>query len=248
MAIEYEIIVKGNNLSLRDGFLALANVTLVTCPDGPLLFDTGHYCNRPALLKGLRQHGIEPADVRAVFLSHLHFDHCNNIDLFPGARVYVSRREWDYTKAPHEDDLFVPWLIHEQLQKHEVEFLDGEGRIGEAVRYIPAPGHTPGSYALVLDTAKRGRVVLAGDAIKYAKEAAARRSDFSFDSQQTATETISRILDLAQDRAGPFPRTHQRGRGLRLGRGRRVAVAGAIGGGVKTRAPHESELIPIPSY
>ena len=32
MAVDYDIIVKGNNLALRDGFLALANVTLVLTP------------------------------------------------------------------------------------------------------------------------------------------------------------------------------------------------------------------------
>ena len=76
MTLDYDIIVRGNNLALRDGYLALANATLVFTPDGPLLFDTGHYCNRPTLLSGLQHHGLAPGDVRAVFLSHLHFDHC----------------------------------------------------------------------------------------------------------------------------------------------------------------------------
>jgi len=197
MAIEYDIIVQGNNLGFRGGYFALANVTLVFTDDGPVLFDTGHYCNRPSLIEGLRRHGLETKDVRAVFLSHLHFDHCNNIDLFPGARVYVSQREWEYAKAPHADDQFVPWLIHEQLQKHTVEFIEGEGRIGAGLSYIPAPGHTPGCYALVLETEGKGRVILAGDAIKYAKEAINRRCDMAFDTVETGTATIGRILEIA---------------------------------------------------
>lgn len=197
MGLSHDIIVRGNNLAFRGGYFALANVTLVFSPDGPVLFDTGHYCNRPSLLEGLAKHGLAPNDVRAVFLSHLHFDHCNNIDLFPDARIYVSEREWEYAKSPHTDDMFVPWLIHEQLQKHDVEFLRGEGRLGEGFRYIPAPGHTPGSYALVLDGTERGRVVLAGDAIKYAKEAVGKRCDLAFDTVETGTATIERILDMA---------------------------------------------------
>ncbi len=206
MSVDYDIIVKGNNLSLREGFLALANATLVFTGDGPLLFDVGHYCNRHPLLAGLARHGMKPADVKAVFLSHLHFDHCNNIDLFPGARVYVARREWEYAKSPHEKDLFIPWLIHEQLAQHQVELLDGEGRITDGVRYIPAPGHTPGSYGLVLETGSKGRVVLAGDAIKYAKEAIAGRCDMAFDTAEAGAETIGRILEMA-DRIVPghFP-------------------------------------------
>lgn len=212
MAVDYDVIVRGNNLGLRDGFLALANITLVATGDGPVLFDTGHYCNRPALLKGLARHGMEPGDVRAVFLSHLHFDHCNNIDLFPQARVYVSKAEWDYAKEPHADDMFVPWLIHEQLGKHEVEFLDGEGRIAEGVHYFPAPGHTPGSFALTLETANKGRVVIAGDAIKYAKEVINRRCDMAFDAIETGTATIDRIVAMA-DRIVPghFPELIRKG-------------------------------------
>ena len=107
MGLGYDIIVKGNNLSFRGGYFALANVTLVLSADGPVLFDTGHYCNRPSLVAGLKANGLEPKDVRAVFLSHLHFDHCNNIDLFPDARVYVSRREWEYAKI---------WLYREMTR------------------------------------------------------------------------------------------------------------------------------------
>lgn len=206
MAVDYDIIVKGNNLSLREGFLALANATVIGTADGPVLFDTGHYCNRLPLIDGLKRQGMTPGDVKAVFLSHLHFDHCNNIDLFPDAKVYVSRREWDYAMNPHERDLFMPWMIHEQLQKHTVEFVDGEGRVADGVRYFPAPGHTPGSYALELDTATKGRVVIAGDAIKYVKEVVMRKSDMVFDSEENSVATITRILERA-DRIVPghFP-------------------------------------------
>lgn len=206
MGIEYEVIVKGNNLSVRDGFLALANVTLISTPHGPVLFDTGHYCNRPALLKGLARHGLEPSAIKAVFLSHLHFDHSNNIDLFPDAKVYVSKREWEYAKRPHAEDIFMPWLIHELLGRYTIEFLEGETRLAAGVLSIPAPGHTPGSYAVVLDTTGKGRVVLAGDAIKYVKEALTRRSDQCYDSQESARATIERLLALG-DRIVPghFP-------------------------------------------
>ncbi|MEE8189248.1 MAG: MBL fold metallo-hydrolase [Kiloniellales bacterium] len=198
MTVDYDIIVKGNNLRLKDGFLGLANATLVFSADGPLLFDVGHQVNRPALLAGLKRHGMTPQDVRAVFLSHLHFDHCYNIDLFPQAKVHVSRREWDYAAHPHADDPFVPWLIREQLRKHDLELLDGEGRIGAGIEAIAVPGHTPGSYGLVLDTGAKGRVVLAGDAIKYAKEALTRRCDMAFDTLEAGSASIARILELAE--------------------------------------------------
>ena len=215
MAVDYEIIVRGNNLALREGYLALANSTLIACDGGPVLFDVGHHCNRLTLLNGLSRQGMTPADVKAVFLSHLHFDHANNIDLFPHAKVYVSRREWNYAAAPHADDMFIPWMIREQLQKHDVDFLEGDGKLAEGVRYFPAPGHTPGSFALRLDTDRHGCVVVAGDAIKYAKEAVTCACDMAFDSVETGTETIKRILAMA-DRIVPghFPELIKRGDGF----------------------------------
>jgi len=167
--MRYEIIVKGNNLRLKEGFLGLANATLVLSPDGPLLFDVGHQVTRPALVAGLRRQGLEPKDVKAVFLSHLHYDHCYNIDLFPDEKVYVSRKEWDYAANPHCDDPFVPWLIREQLQKHDLALLEEEGRLCDGISTLWLPGHTPGSYGLMLETGDKGRIVLAGDSIKYAK-------------------------------------------------------------------------------
>jgi len=205
MSVAYEIIVQGNNLSFRDGYFALANISLIHAPDGPMLFDTGHHSNRPALLKALRERGMEPGDIRRVFLSHLHFDHCNNIDLFTEAEVFASRADWNYVENPHPEDMFVPWMIREQLSKHKLELLEGEGSFANHIRYFPAPGHTPGCYALDLDTEK-GRVVIAGDAIKYAKEAVTARCDMAFDTVETGTATIRKILGMA-DRIVPghFP-------------------------------------------
>ncbi len=206
MTVKYTVILKGNNLTLQDGLLALSNVTLILTAKGPVLFDTGHYCQRRLLLRELAQHGVEHKDVKVVFLSHLHFDHCHNIDLFPSARVLVSAQEWEYAKRPHANDISIPWLIHEQLGNNEVEFLDGEGSISTGVRFFPAPGHTPGSYAIVLETSDKGCVVVAGDAIKYVKEIINRRNDIVYGTVEQGVATIERIVQMA-DRIVPghFP-------------------------------------------
>jgi glyoxylase-like metal-dependent hydrolase (beta-lactamase superfamily II) len=100
----------------------------------------------------------------------------------------------------------MPWLIHEMLGRYTVEFLDGERRLAAGIAAVPAPGHTPGSYALVLDATPKGRVVLAGDAIKYAKEVINRRCDMCFDDPERGRRSIDRLLALG-DRIVPghFP-------------------------------------------
>ena len=40
--------------------------------------------------------GLKPADVTDIFLSHMHWDHAGGIDLFPSARVWLQKEEYDY--------------------------------------------------------------------------------------------------------------------------------------------------------
>jgi glyoxylase-like metal-dependent hydrolase (beta-lactamase superfamily II) len=40
--------------------------------------------------------GVKPADVTDIIISHVHWDHLDGIDLFPKARVWIQREEFDY--------------------------------------------------------------------------------------------------------------------------------------------------------
>jgi glyoxylase-like metal-dependent hydrolase (beta-lactamase superfamily II) len=100
----------------------------------------------------------------------------------------------------------MPWGIREQLEKYDLTLIEGHGAIVSGVEFFPAPGHTPGCYALELQTAESGRVIIAGDAIKYPKEAFTRTCDGCFDTIEAWTASADLILDQA-DRIVPghFP-------------------------------------------
>jgi len=40
--------------------------------------------------------GLKPEDVTDIFLTHMHWDHAGGIDLFPLARVWIQKDEYDY--------------------------------------------------------------------------------------------------------------------------------------------------------
>ena len=40
--------------------------------------------------------GLKGSDVTDIFLSHMHWDHAGGIDLFPAARVWIQKDEYDY--------------------------------------------------------------------------------------------------------------------------------------------------------
>lgn len=194
--VDYKIVVKGSNFKFVEGTIGFANLVLIDSADGPILFDTGHYGNRRVLMKALSTAGLAPGDIGAVVLSHLHYDHSINVDLFPKAQIYLSKKEWDYAGSPHPEDTSIPWKIRELLEDFQVTLIDDDRDITKGVHFFQAPGHTPGSAAVALET-KRGTVVLAGDAIKYPKEILRRQPDLAFDAPEVGPKSIGKILDMA---------------------------------------------------
>ncbi|MBZ1351985.1 MBL fold metallo-hydrolase [Alcaligenaceae bacterium LF4-65] len=194
MHAKYELLVRGNSLSFKGGFFGLCNVALVTAADGTrVLFDTGHYCVRKGLINGLKDRGLAPTDIDLVFLSHLHFDHCQNLDLFKGVPVAVGKTEIEYARNPHPDDLFIPWKIHDLLADFELRVLPQRGIIAPGIEHFEVPGHTTGCQALRFAQEDGRRVVLAGDAIKYPKEVLAQVGDMCFGSTEDSRRSIAEI-------------------------------------------------------
>ena len=219
MAASYEILVGGNSLEWSGGFLGFANLTLVTTSDGTLLFDTGHYINRGALVAALAARDMVPGDVDKVFLSHIHFDHANNVDLFTNAVIYLGKADWEYVQNPAKDDLFIPWGIRDQLSKNKLELLDHGDDIGGGLTALKLRGHTPGSMGVQFEHATNGTVVIAGDAIKNLDEVIeGRQSDVQHQFPVAASladdeASIAKVVRIA-DRIipGHFPELKRDGR------------------------------------
>jgi N-acyl homoserine lactone hydrolase len=129
-------------------------------PDGRILVDTGMIDSTPEIDEQWSPRFSPeriPRDVALVINTHLHFDHCGGNRLFAGVPIYVQRIE---REAAREPDYTVPeWVEFEGAQYVE---LDGEAEVAPGVRVLPAPGHTPGQQAVLVDT-DDGLVVLAAD-------------------------------------------------------------------------------------
>lgn len=202
MTIGYDVLVPGSSIGLTNGFIGWGMVALVEAGGERILYDCGHAVTRLALRQGLARKGLAPDDISVLFLSHLHFDHALNVDLFPKARVMVSASEWAYAPDPHPDDDFVPGFLPEVLERRGVELFDGEPEIAPGVTALHAPGHTPGLYALAFDHADHGRVVIAGDAIKTARELVEEAVVMEFDAHKRSAATI-RMIKARADRIVP---------------------------------------------
>jgi glyoxylase-like metal-dependent hydrolase (beta-lactamase superfamily II) len=120
---------------------------------------------------GLGALGIDPAQVRDVLMTHLHYDHCGNYDLFPNARYHVQEREMQYCTGrliTHDyfrhafDEEGVVAMVR-KLYAGRINFLNGDEEIDDGISAHLIGGHSQGLQCIRVQT-RRGPVVLASDA------------------------------------------------------------------------------------
>ncbi|MBO0343720.1 MBL fold metallo-hydrolase [Roseibium sp. CAU 1637] len=192
-SVRYDILVPGSSLAMEGCFLGISTIVLIEAGGKRALFDCGHFTTRRLLLAALRERSLAPSDIDIVILSHAHFDHALNIDLFPDAQVYLSQEEWDYIQAPFPDDPATPPYIADILRKTSLVLIEGEVEILPGVTAFPTPGHSPGHMSLEL-VSSAGAVVLAADAVKTAREALSGIPDMEIDPKQRAAASLQEVL------------------------------------------------------
>jgi glyoxylase-like metal-dependent hydrolase (beta-lactamase superfamily II) len=161
---------------------------LITTPESKILVDTGFgsrfgkrearaYGPRPTpdVEAALAAHGVDPAAIDVVVLTHLHADHAGGatkttpagvIPAFPNARYLVHELEWNdalrpnaMSAAAYRTDDFLPLSEAGQL-----EFVGDEHDLGHGVTVLRTGGHTAGHLMVLVETPE-GTVVYPADLI-----------------------------------------------------------------------------------
>ncbi len=114
----------------------------------------------------LQKFGLTPEDIGHVFITHLHFDHVDDLLLYMNAWVYIGEKEWQgaTTIAPSWGD---GRIMHEFLNNPECRqrlVLVEDQEVMPGIESFWIGGHTPGSMAYCVNTAY-GKTVLTGDTI-----------------------------------------------------------------------------------
>jgi N-acyl homoserine lactone hydrolase len=115
----------------------------------------------------LAAEGLVPDDIDTVVLTHLHFDHADNLDLFPKAQVVVQRAELCAAVDPVPSQRIYYWksTIDNLLARKkpgQLRVVDGDVELFPGFQLLFVPSHTEGMQVPVVTTAK-GRVALASD-------------------------------------------------------------------------------------
>jgi glyoxylase-like metal-dependent hydrolase (beta-lactamase superfamily II) len=118
--------------------------------------------------------GLDAAKAEHVILTHMHYDHCGNLGMFPKAKLYLQEREMGYAtgKYMREEVMRRPFCVDyvtdivRALYDDRVEFVSGVREIAPGITVHHVGGHTDGLQVIRVWT-KRGWVVVASDATHY---------------------------------------------------------------------------------
>lgn len=117
----------------------------------------------------LERLGVETSDIEFVILTHMHWDHSYNLELFPGIPVYVQKAELEYAVNPIPSDSANycfktpdngPPSWFPAFRRFKV--INGEYDLLPGVRLVPLPGHTCGLQGVLVET-EEGRYMITSD-------------------------------------------------------------------------------------
>jgi glyoxylase-like metal-dependent hydrolase (beta-lactamase superfamily II) len=162
--------------------------------------------------EGLKAIGIDPGAVEQVIVSHLHFDHTGNYDLFPRARYHLQDCEMAYATGrcmchPHMRMPFEADDVTAMVRKvfaGRVEFHDGADELAPGISVHLVGGHSRGLQCVRVKT-RRGFVVLAADAAHLYNHFEERRVFPIVDSIERVLEGYDLLAKLATSRRHVIP-------------------------------------------
>ena len=115
--------------------------------------------------------GINAAAVEHLVLTHIHQDHAGGLELFPKAKVYVQKKEFEFwiddpiAKRRPFAKVSDPVAI-EQLRNlfggYRLALIEGDQQILPGIELLLTPGHTPALQSVAVQTAQ-GLAVLTSD-------------------------------------------------------------------------------------
>ena len=159
-----EVLTYGFSFNSDQGSFGMSTNSLLTVGNQTILVDTGPSSRRAWLFKALESKNLTPDDIDVVILTHMHWDHCQNTDMFRNARVLVHPTELDYARNPNRADFACAQYMADMVDKMKVELVSEGDRVVEGISIIETPGHTIGHISVVV-SAGGENVLIAGDAL-----------------------------------------------------------------------------------
>ena len=126
-------------------------------------------------MRGLGALGLSVEDIDFVLCTHLHADHVGWntrlengrwVPTFPKARYQFAQTEYEHWQRVHATTPVPPFAdsVLPVIEAGRADLVASEHALGDHIRLIPTPGHTPGHVAVGIGRGKDD-AVLTGDLI-----------------------------------------------------------------------------------
>jgi N-acyl homoserine lactone hydrolase len=107
----------------------------------------------------IERSAVDPDKVDYVFISHLHHDHVSNVQMFPNAKIVLSKIGMEAyinaNRAYYYNDVLFPRKPIESIlarPKEQVLYIEGSADILPGISCHYVGGHTPCSMAVEIET------------------------------------------------------------------------------------------------
>ena len=157
------------------------------------------------IVGGLRELGLDPADIKYLVITHAHGDHFGGAKYLKdtyGARILASKIDWEVmakmkaapARPATEKTQRGPAAWARLVPDHDIDIADGQRfQLGKTkLNFFVTPGHTPGTLALIFETTDRGEPHVAALYGSLGMPAA-------LEDKKTVLASIARFRKLAQE-------------------------------------------------
>ncbi|MFT5759558.1 MAG: N-acyl homoserine lactone hydrolase [Alteromonadaceae bacterium] len=202
----------------------LANTCyLIKHPKGNLLWETGlndnlstskngisiadgmfHLKVNSSLVSQLQAINIACSDIDYLALSHFHFDHTGNMNLFLKSKILIQQEELTAAFSDKATKMHFDPNTYNRISKEQFIALNGRYDVfnDESVVIFPAPGHTPGHQVLQINLKHTGSLILSGDLYHFKENRVNQRVPLvNFDENSSLKSMVSIEKQLTETQA-----------------------------------------------
>jgi glyoxylase-like metal-dependent hydrolase (beta-lactamase superfamily II) len=195
--VKLDILMQGSSFRTNLSSLGICTIALIR-GENNILVDTGHFGNRRQILESLKRLNLTPSDIDKVVLTHSHWDHALNLELFSKATLVINSKELSYVRAVKGDDWATSCTLAYIIDRMKVQTTSGEQTIDKGVTVIETPGHSPGHQAVLVKTDEE-TALLTGDSMPTLRSYFRGLPDFITTSEDEAKQSIIRLKSLRPD-------------------------------------------------
>src|SRR5690606_19469904 len=157
-----------------------SHVYLVEGDEGLVLIDSGGGTDGEKIFENIREEGFDPQDIKALLLTHIHFDHsCGAAEIREkiGCKVYCSARSKEMLETGTAEEagldkaiergIYPEWFRFQNCPV-DVPVEDGDVIEAAGIKFtaIAVDGHSPDSVCYLMESDGR-RDLFAGDVLFY---------------------------------------------------------------------------------